>query len=111
MDFGKLIGWIVNNQQTITTIAGILGIAIARFYPALPLQAKKYLDKLGGEQNIIDILLKAAAFTTYNDAEKRKFAVDEIKKIAKRNGFEIPDSIINLLVEWILGRLKIKGKI
>jgi hypothetical protein len=120
--FGDIFKIIANNQEWVTAIIGLVGIIIARYVPALPKTAKKWLNKLGGEANIIDILMQVAAFTSFSDAEKRAKAHEEIEKLAIRNGLFtvdtagvkhciVPDSIINLLAEWILGRLKTKVKL
>jgi hypothetical protein len=122
MDLGQIFNWVIDNRESIYGVVGIVGFLVARYIPALPKLAKSWLDKLGGEAKIRDILIKAAEFTACDDTHKRLFAVGKIKELAIDNGFYktdkqgvkiciIPDSIINLLVEWILGRLKIKGKL
>lgn len=65
----------------------------------LPAWAKKWLDKLGDDA-VLEAIEAAKRFDT--PEERRVEAVRYLQRIAdKRFGMELPDSIANLLVEYV----------
>lgn len=54
----------------------------------------------------IDAVRAAAQYATDNDEKKRDIAVKQIKDAAKAKGKTLADSVINLLIEMALQKVK-----
>jgi len=109
--FDNLFNWFSNNQETVKIIGVIIGLVGARIWPSLSPKLTWILVRLGGEKKIVKFIQGAEEFITYTDPEKHAFVFKKIRDYADDNGINIKDNDINILVPWILGRLKIKGKL
>lgn len=88
---------------------GVLGIIVARFWPALPAKANEWLDLIGGKAAVVTLITEAAELCEKSPSVRRAFVKNEIQTLAETNGLTMPDSVANLIVEWVYQQ--VKGKL
>ena len=82
-------------------IIGILATILVVQSTCLPAWTRKWLDRIGPTQ-IIDSIERVAAITDLSPEARRKQAVIYLQNLTiKEFGFPVPESIGNLLVEFI----------
>ena len=100
MDFSKITfdQWL----QITLAIGGIASTLLARFMPAQEKAVRKWIKAIGGKKQVLYFIEHAATFLDKTNAEKEKYVIDEIQALAKSaTGFEIPDSIIGVIVKTV----------
>lgn len=100
------------NQETIGFAIFIAGAIWRAFItPRMQAEVVKWVNKIGGAKKIMEFVEKAAEYTSWTGAERRKWAYDEIQKWAmKKIGCTIPESYLNEAIEFALNKFKKKFK-
>jgi len=109
MNTSEIIELLNNIWPYIVMFGGFIYGWLAKRYnlPPIVIAAIKMLNKVGvTEESITTIIATANSYTQMSNEERRVWAVNELKAVAKRNGIELTDSTANLLVEWIYKKLK-----
>lgn len=89
-------------------VLSVVGIVIARFMPSLDADARRWLGIVGGEARVKAFLIEAAEMcgNGESNAVKRQFVLNEMRTVAKSQGVELPDSVGNLILEWVFRSAK-----
>lgn len=98
----------VSVQDWVSLCVGVLGFLAAYLgrQDRLPSWARLWLKRIGTEK-IIDAIEHAAAVIEMTPEERRRQAVIYLQRVCvKELGFVVPDSIANLLVEYIYQQWK-----
>jgi hypothetical protein len=93
------VGWFV---------VSIIGIIVARYLPSLDAEARKWLSIIGGAEAVKRFLTEAAEMcgNGESNAVKRQFVLNEMRAAAQKQGLELPDSVGNLILEWVFRQVK-----
>jgi hypothetical protein len=90
---------------------GVFGLVMSYLQSRdrLPAWARQWLAKIGRDK-VEEAVEYAARLSQLSDDEKRKEAVQYLIRLSEKElGFAIPESIANLLVEYVYQRWKGRG--
>jgi hypothetical protein len=93
------IGWFV---------VSVIGIVIARYWPSLDAEARKWLSIVGGADAVKRFITEAAEMCGNGESNsvKRQFVLNEMRAAAKTQGLELPDSVGNIILEFVFRQAK-----
>jgi hypothetical protein len=92
----------------VSLAVGLIGLVTAYLSrkDRLPAWARKWLSRVKTAR-VVDAIERAAAIADLSEEARRLQAVDYLQKLTFRElGFTIPDSIANLLVEYVYQQWK-----
>jgi hypothetical protein len=104
-DWIGLIGLIVGGP-----IGGLL-ISLIQAKVKLPPAAQSALSKVGLD-SITKIIVEATTLQGMTDLQRNAWATKELQDVARRKlGGPLPDSIANILVEFVFSKLRAKKRV
>jgi len=93
-------------------IGAVLGYAVSRLLSGrvgIP-TVDKFIAKIGGLKTLENVYAEVQILTQGTDEQKRAKAVEIIKGIAKKNGFDVSDYAVNLAIEFVIAKIKERQK-
>lgn len=104
-DWIGLIGLIVGGP-----IGGLL-ISLLQAKVKLPKAAQSALSKIGID-SVTKVIIEASTLQNMTDLERNAWATKELQDVAKRRlGGPLPDSIANVIVEFVFSKLRAKKRV